>query len=101
MAIQFTDTPFTFTVQNIDLTSVSHPYLTYKQGYVSVIIDDPEIIDSTHFSVVLSQAQSGRFKEGKAEVNLNWFDSSGLRHATKTKTVSIERNLLNRVINYE
>ena len=101
MAIQYTDTPFTFTVQNVDLTSVTHPYVTYEQGYVKVVIDDPTIIDATHFTVILTQAQSGQFKEGSAEVNLNWFDSNGLRHATKPKPVTIERNLLNRVIHYE
>ena len=101
--ITYTDAPFTVTVKGgLDLTTISQPHITLKQGYDTVVdITDVTILSSTALSFKLTQAQTARFKDGEAEMRLTVFNGTGDRIATKKTTVLIEDNTLKRVIDYD
>lgn len=103
----YTDVELTFTVEGLDLTEINNPYLTftqkierpmYKDIVNSVTVSNITIIDAGHFSAILTQEQSSIFVEGEGEVQLNYFNSDGLRKATEISKFDVGEQLLNRVI---
>lgn len=96
---QYTDVPITITVNGVDLTTISQPHLTFSQGYNTVVdITDITIISATACSVVLTQAQTGLFKLGDIQCQLNFFDGTGKRKASEIATIAAESNLLRRIL---
>ena len=97
--IQYIDNPLTITVENAEFTEYNNIHVTVRQRSVLIDIADPNVIDDTHLSVSLSQADSGRLTPGAAvEVQINWLDANGMRHATAVGTATVSQNLLKRVI---
>lgn len=95
---QYTDASSTFTVNGgLDLTSITQPHLTFRQGETVVDVTDITILDATHFTADLSQAQTARFKIGTAKVQLNFF-VNGKRDKTEVAKIDIDENLLKRVL---
>ena len=103
----YTDVELMFPVEGLDLTEINHPYLTFTQKIIkpmykelvnSVTVSNITIIDSAHFTAVLTQEQSSIFVEGEGEVQLNYFTSEGLRKATEVATFDVGEQLLKRAI---
>lgn len=95
---QYTDAPITFTIDGVDMTSISQPHITFRQGETVVDVTELHIFDASNFSLVLTQAQTALFREGDVSIQLNYFDGSGQRHASEVAKVSAERNILKRVL---
>lgn len=96
----YTDLPITIRVTGYDMTAADNIHVTFKQGGTSVVVTDVAVDSTTQISLTLTQCQTGRFKGDKPiEVNLNFFDADGLRKASKTATIAVNSNLLERIIN--
>lgn len=94
---QYTDFPITFEVDGIDMTQVTQPHVTFRQGYIVIDVTDIYVSDSTHFTVLLTQAQTARFQPGYIQVQLNYFDG-GERKASEVVEISASLNLLKRIL---
>ena len=95
---QFSDSSLTFTVEGgLDLTTITHPHLTFRQGGTVIDVTDIHVLDASNFVAELTQAQTGKLKVGTAEIMLNFF-VNGKRSNTSKATVTIDENLLKRVI---
>lgn len=95
---QYTDAPITFTVTGVNMTQVTEPHVTFRQGMVVVDVTDLTILDASNFTLSLTQEETARFREGDVEIQLNFFDSNGDRQASDISTVPAERNILKRVL---
>lgn len=92
-------------VRNIDLRGY-HVYAAIRQGKTTITVEQPEVIyvgeqTTAPGSVVkfsLTQEQTGQFREGVADVQINWVDNLGNRNATKIKKAFIGENLIKEVI---
>lgn len=100
--IRFTTPTHEHKVKGIDLTGCD-VYVSYEQGLVSVDVKATEVSydgsDST-VTVELTQEQSGRFREGKALVQINWVYPDGKRDATVKKDMDVTGNLLSKVVEH-
>lgn len=97
----YTDLPITIRVTGYDMTAADNIHVTFRQGAVVVVVTEVTVDSSTQISLTLDQWQTGRFKGDKPiEVNLNFFDADGLRKASKTATIAVNSNLLERIINH-
>lgn len=96
----YTDLPITIRVTGYDMTAADNIHVTFRQGAVVVVVTDITVDSATQITLVLTQWQTGRFKGDKPiEVNINFFDANGLRKASKTATIGVDSNLLERIIN--
>lgn len=95
---QYTDAPITFTVEGVDMTQVTQPHVTFRQGDTVVDVTDLNILDAGNFALSLTQAETSRFRTGAVKIQLNFFDSNGKRCASEIATVDAELNILKRVI---
>lgn len=99
---QYTDVIITFTVHGVDMTTVSNPHVTFEQKFGAIVdVTDINIISPEAFSVTLTQAQTAKFSVGDISVQMNFFDSQGLRHPTDIKTIEVGSNLLRRILDNE
>ena len=98
---QYTDVLISFTVTGVDMTTISEPHITFEQGNTLVDVTDIDIIDASTFAVRLSQAQTGRFKDGAIKLQLNYFNALGKRKASKPAEISAQSNLLKRILGDE
>lgn len=89
---QWTTPTTTFTVTGANFTEATKIYVTFRQNDYSFRIDDVTVVDDENISITLSQAQTGQFKEGKAQAQINWvFDNK--RAMTYKCTIPIIDNL--------
>lgn len=95
---QYTDAPITFTVEGVDMTQVTQPHVTFRQGDTVVDATDLNILDAGNFALSLTQAETSRFRVGAVKIQLNFFNSNGKRCASDIATVDAELNILKRVI---
>lgn len=104
--IQYTDAPFTITVDDADFTAAQEIHVTVAQGE-DVYFDLSEsntvqVIGRSELLVELTQAQTGAFKDNEvAKMQVNWIDANGKRKATVVSSIKIKRNLLKGVIDVE
>lgn len=99
---QYSDAPFTFTVgEGLDLTRISHPHATFKQGGYVIDITDLRITSSSTFEVCLTQRQTSMLREGEVKVQLNFFTQEGKRDNTGTAIIVVDENLLKKVLDNE
>ena len=97
---RFTTPTLTVTVEGADLTE-QEVLVTLAQRNRTITVESPamELVgEDTAISVPLSQLQTGGFREGSVEVQVNWLDGHGHRDATTVATVEVERNLLAEVV---
>ena len=94
---QYTDAPITFTIDGVDMTAISNPHVTFRQGETVVDVTELNITGASAFSLVLTQAQTALFREGDVSIQLNYFDGNQ-RCASEITKVSAERNILKRVL---
>ena len=107
--IKFTTPSIPITIDNIDLTG-NDIYVSLEQGKhklektgtdLIVTTDTHGQITDTIITLVLSQEESGAFDFNKScTMQVNWITPDGVRDATEIATISVMRNLLDRVIHY-
>lgn len=107
----YTTAAQTLNVQGKDLTGC-HVWVTYLQRKsptsetATVVTVDGDALTVTRsgsdtiVAVTLTQEQTGRFVKGAAYVQVNWMTSAGLRDATDAIEITIDPNLLRKVLSY-
>lgn len=95
----------TITIKNpgdLDLRNALEVFVTIRQGQVTLTKTGENIeVEKASVSYCLTQTESLRLQEGKAEAQINWTymdDVGKKRGATKWLPVNIDRQLLERVI---
>jgi len=101
MAYRYADEPFTITVNGINLESLAHIHITFRQGATVVDVVDPPVLDESHLTITLTQKQTGMFRNGAVSIQGNFFDVNGDRKPSGEQTITMKRNLLDRVIIYD
>lgn len=106
MADRYTTATFDVTIEGADLTGCDM-VLTFRQGRRTLnlrfsrdggLAVDPEAGTATA-SVSLSQLRTARFEADRPiEVQANFMDASGFRGDTEIETMTIGRNLYERVM---
>lgn len=102
--IRYTTPTFEAYVRGQDLSGTRVQF-TVRQGSREVTkdtqtSDDIEVTydgTDTRIDVFLAQEESGRFKEGVAEVQVNW-ETNGRRLATTVKEIPVGKQLLPQVV---
>ena len=105
--IQYTTPTITLTVKGKNLIGYDI-YASHEQGSLkltktgqdlTVSTETIEGVTNTIVEFDLTQAESAAFSYGKkALAQVNWIDGNGKRMATKSKALTVERNLLNEII---
>jgi hypothetical protein len=108
--IQYTTPSITLTVEGIDISSYD-VYVSLEQGKVKETFSGDELAISTEtvqsktntiIAFTLTQEQTAAFDDMRpVAVQVNWLNSDGVRAATNIKTISVMRNLLDKVIEDE
>lgn len=98
--VQATTPTFVLTLpQTVDLSQAANVYFTVSQGMnVLTKTGDSLTIDENVVSVFLSQAETLAFSVGSIELQLNWTYQNGERACTNVKTVTVDKNLLKKVV---
>jgi len=107
--INFTTPTIDLTVERLDLSSYD-VYATLEQGIneitkhgddLTVTTETVGQVTNTKVSLTLTQTESASFDYTKTVgVQVNWIDAQGKRGATKRAEIAVERNLLDKVIEY-
>lgn len=88
-------------VQGIDLTGAD-VWVTLAQKAHIITVDDANMeLDedgNTVISVDLTQFQTAEFREGTMKVQVNWIDELGRRNASNEALITVDGNLLDRVL---
>jgi len=77
--------------------------VTISQGPTKIEAEAEPVLsgEDTLLAVPLTQGETGRLKAGRdCRIQVNWIDRSGNRNATAIKAISIDENLLNKVVGY-
>ena len=82
---------------DIDLTTQEAVYFTINQAQ-NTITKEVTPTDAKTVEVTLTQEETWSFKDGSAEIQLNWIDADGKRGATYVQTVRVDKQLLNEVL---
>lgn len=106
--ITWTTAEVTVQVEEADLSS-SQCYVTISQrtksgSLVSSVTEEATVVyDGTHSYVTASftQAQTGTFTEGRAEVMVNAVDEDGTRPATDPMEIRVGRNLIEEELEWQ
>lgn len=96
---RYTTPTMELAVEGHDLTG-STAYVTFRQGSRKVTLTDApmELVgEDTIITVDLTQLQTGRFKAGECEVQVNWVEE-GKRNATEIRKIEVAQNLLDEVV---
>lgn len=87
---------------DLDLRNALEVFVTIRQRQVTLTKTGEDIeVEKASVSYCLTQTESLRFQEGKAEAQINWTymdDGGKKRGATKWLPVTIDKQLLERVI---
>ena len=93
------------TVEGHDLTGMDEVAVTFRQGPRLVIVKDPPMTTETHdgitdtiIAIPLTQVQTASFTTGDADVQVNYMDTLGHRVATTIGTITVEKNILERLM---
>lgn len=100
--IQFTTPTHNHVVKNIDLTGCK-VWVTYSQHRTTLdVLSDDVTYDGTDttVSVSLTQTQTGMFKSGKVDIQINWIYPDDTRDAVIIKSYDMDENLMPRVMPY-
>ena len=103
--INYTTPSITLTVEGVDLTEYD-VYVSLEQGTHELVKTGSALVVSTDeedtiITFTLTQEESAAFSFGKSvSIQVNWINESGVRDATEIKTISVMRNLLDKVISY-
>lgn len=102
--IQYTTTSIAFTVSDIDLTD-KHVWVTLSDSKHKLTFENPQMSYSdpdTNIVIQTRQEDSGRFPAGThLKVQVNYMTSDGVRKATSKGVITVEENLLDKVLSYD
>lgn len=109
--IKYTTPAVPMELEGIDLTSQYNVYVTIEQGDIKItkresdliitvtVVDD---VPTTSITLLLTQEETGKLDYDKsAKIQINWINQAGVRDASTIGAVSVFRNLLDEVIEYE
>lgn len=98
---RYTTPTIELTVRGADLTGCDC-WVSIAQGKAKLEIQATPTLDGedTTLTVQLTQEQTGMLSRGDARVQVNWIDQSGNRNATTIRTVEVDGNLMERVIEH-
>lgn len=100
---QFTTPTHTIRLKGVDLTG-DNVYVTYTQGRTELEVTEVGVAldgEDTVLTVELTQEQTGGFAyQRTVEVQVNWVTPDGKRDATRIKTIPVDRNNLDRQVEY-
>ena len=107
--INYTTPTISLVVEGVDITD-KDVYVTLEQGRMELTKSGEELTiaaetvsqqTNTNISFMLTQEESASFKfNSSVAVQVNWISAQGVRAATEIKTVSVMKNLLDKVIAY-
>lgn len=99
MSIPKGTTPtFVLTVEDIDLTTASHVYASFK-GAATITKETEDLDVEAHtVSVYLSQADTLAIGKGNVLIQLNWTYEDGSRGASEIVSYPMTANLLEKVV---
>lgn len=90
---------FVLTFEDIDLTTASHVYVTFKGAGGKVTkTDDDLTVDATSISVYLTQEETLILSNGAVAIQANWTFEDGSRAASEIVKYTLTDNLLSRVV---
>lgn len=98
---QYTTPTFTltFSEQELDLTEAKNVYVTFTSGEYELTKEDEDItVGEKSIEVYLSQEETGNFRRGEVEIQVNWTSPDGKRVASNVVTYPISKQLLKRVV---
>lgn len=91
----------TFTDTNLDLTTATAVYVTFKYGLMNDKItktgEDLEV-EAKKITVSFSQAETLNFPEGPMQIQANWTGADGFRAASEIQSFNWSRQLLPEVL---
>ena len=92
------------TLAGVDLTGMT-VYVTIRQGYTLLTKTNDELSIATDaegstIAFSLSQEDTLNLSEGAAEIQVKYIDSAGDVQATEIASISVDKALLERVIEY-
>lgn len=98
--VQATTPTFILTLPDtVDLSEVSHLYFTIEQNKTIVKKQDKDLtVNGQTVQVFLSQQETLRFKNGTANIQLNWTYENGSRGCSNIVPVHVDENLLKEVV---
>ena len=104
MMIRGTTPDYILTLAGVDLTGQT-VYVTIRQGYtvLTKTNDELSIVTDAEGSTIafsLSQQDTLGLSEGAAEIQVKFIDSTGDVQATEIASISVDKALLERVIEY-
>lgn len=101
--IKWTTTTHELVVVGADLTGFD-VVVSYRQPTAKVDATPDSVTydgNDTTITVTLTQRQSGSLRQGKCEVQVNWYDQTARRGATEVVTIDVGDNLIPRVMPHE
>lgn len=103
--IRGTTPTFTMTIRkaSVDLSKADHVYVTIRQDETLITKSgDDLVVEENQVACWLTQEESLRLAEGNAELQINWTynssDNTVRRGATKVRNITIDKQLLQKVI---
>lgn len=104
--INYTTPSIPLLVKGIDLTDGYDVYVTLEQENIELTKSGQDIsmvkkTNDTEVTIVLTQEESAMFRwNASVTVMVNFIDSDGVRDAAGPASISVMRNLLDKVIKY-
>lgn len=98
--VQATTPTFILTLpEDVDLSQANNVYFSLKQGIVEITkTDEDMVIEGRTVSVYLSQSETLQFRQGAADLQLNWTYANGSRACSVIKRIDVAPNLLKEVV---
>ena len=95
----------TFSEATLDLTGMSHVYVTFQKGITLLTKSDDDLtIAAKSIEVALSQEETLAFRgdpfteDAPIEIQANWTDLNGKRAASEVVKYVLSKQLLNEVV---
>lgn len=85
--------------ESVDTSLFQNIYFALRQRSVLIIRTGENIeVDGQNINVFLPQEETVKISKGKAEISLDWTYQNGLRGGTETIEISVDENLIGRVL---
>ena len=98
---RYTDAEFTITATGSNFLTATNIHVTLAQAYHKLDItgDDITVVSDTVLRVSLSQQQTSVLVYNEpTEIQVNYLDENGKRHGSDIAPVTVQKNLLETVI---
>ena len=89
----------TFTDDNLDLTSATGVYVTFKYGPNDLTKTGEDLtVEAKKITVSFTQEETLAFPEGPMQIQANWTGADGFRAASEIQSFNWSRQLLPEVL---